>query len=492
MAALTWREVAAPNFSNANDMLRISQASSARAMDGLQNLVKGLQTQQQAGVDNSILTRAMQIQDPQAMRQALTSGSLLQGVDLSKVNPRVLESVNSRVGQLLNQAATQQGIDATALNMRGKQYDLDRTQSQDRIEDSARSELAASLGLSGPLAQLSTQDQQGIAKTQSGLASDRLSRQGMALSNEARAFNNMTTRRDDAAGQSALTEVGSLLQRNATTDDLRRDFEETPFATPQARAIAQQQLERATGQRLYAPLDADVPNNGTKGGAPTGSGGAGQPATMAAQAALQDIGRRTSQNNSAGIVADIEKNLADTRSAPEVAKALAENLPEADQGKINGLITRAMSQNPGLSAADIGSAIQRSTSGNWLGTTGIADGVGVDDQMFQAVLKDLSTGKADYNSVANQRARKAGNAISKADENLSNAIAELARQRQRANSQTGIDTSRAQEKVSRMEQALNSAIREAQEVEFQPQYVTPPKPNERRRGERGRANNQRP
>lgn len=474
MAALTWREVSAPNFGSSNELIRSADASMNRAMGGLSDTIKNLQVEQQLGADNSLLAKTMQIQDPNQLRQALTSGSLLQGVNLAKVDPRVLETVNGRVGQLLNQAATQQGIDSSKQAMDTNQYKQNRLVTENTAEDAARGELARSLGLSGPLAQLSTADQQGIAKTRSGLVSDRLNQQGTSLMNEARAFNNTTSKRDDAANQSATAEVTGLLERNATTDDLRRDFEGTAFASPQARANALKQLEQTTGQRLYAPVDAEVPFKGTKGGAPTGSGGAGDPSSSVAKAALQDLGRRTSQNNSVGIVADIEKNLADTRSAPEVSKGIVELFPGSDQGKINGMITRAMSRNPGLSAADVGSALTRSTTGNWLGSTGVGEGLSVDDQTFQATLNDLAAGKADYSSAQNQRVRAAGARISKADENLASAKANLTKLLGRSNSQTSIDTSAAEDKVERMEQALADAVQRSKEDElFQPVYKKP-------------------
>lgn len=468
MAALTWREVSAPNFGTSNDLLRQANVSRDRAMAGLTDTLKNLETEQTNAANNNLLLRSSQIQDPNQLRNALTSGSLLQGVDPRKVDPRVLESVNNRVGQLLNQAATQQNIDTGAQNLSANKYKQTRLESENALEDAARGSVAQSLNITGPEANLSTEALQQLAKSRSGLVSDRLSQQGTVLMNEARAFNNRTAKRDDAADQEALAQVGGLLERNATTDDLRRDFEETPFASQQAKTKALKQLEQATGQRLYAPIDADVPAGTTKGGAPAGSGGVGQATSVVAQAALQDLGRRTSQNNSTGIVADIEKNLADTRSAPEVAKAISDNIPEAAQGTINGLITDAMSKYPGLSAADIGSAISRSTTGNFFGSTSIGDGVGIDRESFDAVLQDLDTGKADYNSAQNQRIRSAGSAISKADQNLVDAKAELSKVMRRAGSQTSIDTSRAEAKVDRMQKALDSAIERSKQEDFQP------------------------
>lgn len=475
MAALTWREVSAPNFGTSNDLLRQASVSRDRAFAGLTDTLKNLEAEQTAGANSALLMKASQIQDVDQLRAGLTSGSLFAGVDPKKVDPRILESVNGRVGELLSQRATQQNIDSSVLTNEGKRYDLDRTKGQNQIEDNARGQLASVLGLTGSLALLSPDDQQGVAKTRSGLVSDRLNQQGTSLMNEARAFNNSTAKRNDAADQGSLARSVDLLSRNATTDDLRQDFLSGTYSSPQEQDQVRKRLEQATGQRLFAPIDADVPAGTTKGGAPTGSGGAGAPTSVVAQAALQDLGRRASQNNSVGIVADIEKNLADTRSAPEVAKEISLNFPEAEQGKINGMISKAMSDYPGLSAADIGSAISRSTTGDWLGSTGIAKGVGVDDDSFKAVLEDLSAGKADYNSAQNQRVRSVGSGISKADADLANARTELSKVRRRANSQPGIDISAAEARVERMQEALNKALSRAEDDElFQPIYKKAP------------------
>ncbi|MNF46709.1 hypothetical protein D3C84_278840 [compost metagenome] len=178
------------------------------------------------------------------------------------------------------------------------------------------------------------------------------------------------------------------------------------------------------------------------------------------------------QNNSVGIVADIEKNLGDTRSAPEVVKEMAELFPEVDQGKLNGLVTEAMANNKNLSAADVASAIKRSTTGNWMGSTRFGDGIGIDDDTFTANLKAVATGKADYMSVDNQRTRAAGSVIKAADKSLADAKADLIALQRRARGSAGnIDTSRAEERVQRAQQKLDDAIQRQQEnISFQPIY----------------------
>jgi len=475
MAALTWRDVAAPNFGGVNQAFNNAGVTLDRALNGLSEGLKQFSTERQAGVDNSLLARSLQIQDPDQMRKMLSDGSLLQGVDLSRVNPKVLENLNNRVGTLLNQASTEQGISssktsqaATQQNMDFGRQDQTRKTQQQMLEDAARPELARQLGLTGALAALPLEQQRATATTNSSLASAELSRAGQRISNASGSFNLGRAQRDDAANQNAMAEVSNLIQNNATIDDLRLGFEQTEFKSPQARANALKQLETVTGQRLYAPVDTgggalqmSAPG-GAKGNAPIGSGGGDVQSTEARQA-LQEVGRRVAQNNSVGVVADIEKNLGDTRSAPEVVSELAKLYPEVEQGKLTGMVTEAMSSNPNLSAADVGSAINRSLTGNWLGSTRFADGVGIDDDSFDANLKAISSGKADYMSIDNQRTRAAGNQIKSADKALADAKTELMALQRRAQSQTNIDTSRAEERVERLQQRLDDAIQRQQD-----------------------------
>jgi hypothetical protein len=471
MAALTWRTVDTPSFAGINQGYRGSSATLDRALTGLSEGLKQFSTDQQVGVDNSILARALQIQDPAQLRKELASGSLLQGVDLTRVNPEVLKTLDNRVGSLLNQASTEQGISSSKTSQAATQqsidhgvYDHTRQVNEDSIEDAARPEQARSLGLTGALANLPTSEQRAVATNASNLVSAGLSQQGQRISNATGSYNLNTKQRDDRDDREAVNAVGGLLQRNATIDDLRRGYEETKFETPQAQQAALSYLEKAVGQRLYAPVElggAPAAASGKPGNAPVGSGG-GDVQSTDAKLALQEVGRRVSQNNSVGVVADIEKNLGDTRSAPEIAMEISKNFPEADQGKINGMISKAMSKYPDLSPADIGSAINRSTTPNWLGSTGVADGVSIDDSSFDANLKALKTGKADYMSADNQRTRAAGNVIKSADKSLADAKADLILLQRRAQSQTSIDTSKAEERVERAQKNLDEAIQRQQ------------------------------
>lgn len=485
MAALTWRDVAAPNFAGVSQIQRQAGESLQNSLAGLADGLKAFQAERQSGIDNAILGRALQIQDPTAMREALSTGSLLQGVDLSKVNPKVLEALGQRTSTLLRDSATEQSIassklgdDRTRQEIAKADYDQGRKVRDDTLGDAAREQGAALFGSTGPVAKLSLEDQQRIATGRSGLATAALGRAATSLgmqqtqqnmSQSATNFSNAQADRADARAGVALAD--QLLQGNATVEDLRQNFEEAPGMNPQSRQAARAYLERTTGSPLYSMLDAAA-----TGGRNGGAGGAAvdptvQPSPVAA-AALAETGRRVAQNSSAGVVADVEKNLNDTRSAPEVASELAKLYPEVDQAKLTGIISKAQSDNPGLSAADVGSAVLRSQSSNWWGSTRFADNQGIDDDAFKANLESLSSGKADYMSQDNQRTRAMGNAIKAADANVQKLRTELIQLQRRAQSQTGVDTSRAEERLEKAQQKLADAIQKQQDdPRFKPNYT---------------------
>lgn len=496
MAAITWQQVANPNFGESNALLRQAGDSLNNAFSGIGDALNKYRAENKASQEGALLARALQIQDPTKMREALSSGQLLEGVNLGTVNPKVLQQLDSRVGSLLQQAATQQGIDSSKVNTEANQYTLDRTRGQDTIEDNARGQLAAQLGLSGPLAELSTADQQKVAGTKSTLATQAIGRAATGLgmqqtrqnmSQSATNFGNAQS--DRANAQEALITADNIMRNSATIEDARANLDSMTDQDPVVRAAVNQQLGKTFGN-LYAPVDA--PAQGSGGKALAGSGATEAPASAQASAALQEISRRASQNSSVGVIADIEKNLKDTRSAGEVGVDMAKLVPGGDPQKISGMIAEAMSKNPNLSAADVGSALQRSVTDNFWGSSSIGD-MGVDDGMFKANLQSFNTGKADRGSAEVKRVLAKGKAIESADKKLADAKSELMSIARRAQSQSGVDTTRAQERVERAQAALDAAI-QAQQTDpaFQPIYQQEPSPEERRRPQRGRANNQRP
>lgn len=514
MAALTWQAVANPNFGSGNEMFRTAGVSLDRAFAGINDALKGFRTERAATQGNQLLAKSLGISDQNALQQQLADGSFFAGTDLSTIDPRILQQVGARGSELLDQAAQKQSMASQKQTMDSNLYAQNRLVGQNTINDNARAQVAKQLNLSGPAADLAIEAQQALAKTTSGLQTDVLNRQGISLSNQgkslsnsAQSFNNSTAVRDDAARQDAYAAVDDITRYNATVDDQRSGFLETEFSSPQAAAMGRELLEKTTGAPIFTPLaGATAPTAAKSGGGKSSSGSKGKPAAgsdgassmgagaqdLNAQLALGELGRTQAQGNSTGTVADIEKNLNDTRNSGEISKEISLNYAGANQGKINAMIDRARSDYPNLSAADIGSALSRSTSGGFFGTTSIADGVGVDDQSFVANLNKLNSGKMDYMSEANKRVRSVATGITKADKKLADAKAELNSLFGRAESQPGIDTSKAEAKVDKYQEALDAAIADYQNNPvLKPAYKPAPTKADYRRPERGRAAKQR-
>lgn len=490
MAALTWRDVAAPNFSGVNQMYQGAGQSLDRALSGLSEGLKQFATTNQEEADNALLAQSMKAQDAGQMR------SILAGADLSKASPKVLEAMGQRVTQLLGQASTEQGISSSKTSQAATQQNIDFGAVDQAYkvrergnEDAARVDQAKKLGLSGAMAMLPTADQRAAATTDSNLASAVLSRQGQRISNEAGSFRNMTNKRDDASNQTAIITADNIMRRSATQDDAREELSVMQDLDPVTRAKANKILGDTFGN-LYAPVGSAGGAPGKGAGGKGGDSGPAQVSSPEAQDTLALLGRNLAQRSSIGVQADVENNLNDDRSAPEVAKEIAELFPKVDHAELSGLITQKMADNPGMRAADVGSALKRSITSNWWGSTRFGDGIGVDDDIFKSNLDDMVTGRADFQSAGNRAIRAVDAEIRRADKKASDAKAELGALLQRQGTQYDISTDKASNKYAMAQAELDRVLKAARENPvLSPTYRKPPTPQERKRPERNRAGN---
>lgn len=189
---------------------------------------------------------------------------------------------------------------------------------------------------------------------------------------------------------------------------------------------------------------------------------------LLSQASQFEANRRAAQNDSVGVTADVAANLNEHRSAPElVQEAVKTSFPGADVGRLTGIVNKAQRDNPGLSAADVLSAVKRSTrdaatynplARGWAGTTEFAPGVGIDDEAFEANLKSIKDGKADYLSNSNQLTRKQASDVATAQGNYDTALQNLMAISARQNIQPGVSTERQQAAFDKAEAALKKAL----------------------------------
>ena len=292
--------------------------------------------------------------------------------------------------------------------------------------------------------------------------------------------------------------VGAFQINQATLKDfaprvLGSDWESQPLSPENQEKIAKAIFEDRKGADLSKTW-ASLPNNSPgayknmpweqmRGILAQGEVGQNLPTDPASLRALSqesqfEINRRQAQNNATGVTADIERNLTNTADAPTVVQDLIKTrMPDADAQDLLRVVTKSMRDNPGLSAADVGSAIARSASPasstpftrNFMGTTNFGGGVGIDDEVLKNNLDTLRTGKADYMSQDNQRTRKAGEQVASAETAWDQAAQELQALQARQRLQPGISTDKAQAKLEKAQAALQRALsKQQQDPSFRP------------------------
>lgn len=269
MAALTWRNVDAPDFRGTLQGQIASTAMLNNAFDNLSTGLGQIKKDQTQAVDSQALANALRVNDPTQLQQQLASA------DLTGVSPETLKALSSRGSDLLNQAVTNQRLDA------GK-YAMDRTKQTDTNGDLARPAVAALLQAGadpvkqaavhqqyGPvLANLSNEQQLGLASDIQKLEGGALNNTGANLNNTAKALSNTVAARTDADQQAALSFAQKVQSQNIDAAGARSNLEADKTLTPGARSIATEQLNKLF-PGIYGPLGSDAPT------APAGAQGAG-------------------------------------------------------------------------------------------------------------------------------------------------------------------------------------------------------------------------
>lgn len=281
MAALTWRNVDAPDFRGTLAGLGQANASMTQGLQGISNALGNFDNKQNEGANQQVLLEALKFQDPESYKQALASGQITAGVDPARLTASTLNSLSTRSGDLLSQAAKSQ-------NLTNNQYGQNRLEQTNTALDNAREGIAA-LGIAAqsgdPVAMRAVQEKYGqqlnqlqpdqilsvLSKSQ-GLESGSLGLDSKRLSNNSQAFGNMTTQRDDAAQQLA-NDYTTRIQRGAASPEDARALLESTDMPANVRALVNKNLTGTFGS-IYGPLTgadvgASLPGTqGTKAGNP--------------------------------------------------------------------------------------------------------------------------------------------------------------------------------------------------------------------------------
>lgn len=229
MAALTWRNVDAPDFRSAMSGYRDSTAMLDNALSRISEGLSNFRAEQQRGADQQVILNSLKYTDPKAYNEALASGAITAGIDPNNVSARTLSGLGSRSADLLQQAALGQRMEAN-------QYALDRTRSNNTIEDNARASTAREYGITDPaLAALSPQDQ-------ATLVSNKLNQAGKRIANATGQFNLDASQRDDRDRQEAYGIIGDI-NRQAIDEQSAREQGDTA-SSPGARFLVDQALSR--------------------------------------------------------------------------------------------------------------------------------------------------------------------------------------------------------------------------------------------------------
>lgn len=143
--ALTWREVAAPNFSG----VAASQLVAGRALDGafdsLSSTISKFGETRKDAASSRLAIDALKFTDPAAYQEALRSGSLLDGRNLADITPETIDFLAGRARSLQgNQAAdlanigTMTGNAQQTFNLTKDVEGYGRSQDELAIQDKGR------------------------------------------------------------------------------------------------------------------------------------------------------------------------------------------------------------------------------------------------------------------------------------------------------------------------------------------------------------------
>lgn len=229
MVQPVWRDVAAPDFSGSLQGIYeggnlISQAGRGLG-DSLLQMQQNNRQQAQDNNDSLLLSRAAQITDPNQFRQALSSGSLFQGINPAMVSSKAAAMLNAHLGELQNARQADHNYQL------GEQFDAPMNQAK--------------------------------------LTGAQLNNQGQALSNASGAFQLQNAQKAYADNQTANRFVQGFVPQYTDLDGARagllnnKDFQ---ALSPEAQQVAMARIGSTYGGNLYGPVQ--MANMGAGGNNP--------------------------------------------------------------------------------------------------------------------------------------------------------------------------------------------------------------------------------
>jgi len=262
MAELTWRDVAAPDFSGAMRGYQIAGDQITQAGKGLSDALGNFDTTRKNDAANAIYQASMNYKDPAALHAAMADGSLYAkaGVDPSLITADANKALDNRAGQLLNQSVTQTALDQSK-QMNPLLVDQEKLKNQ-----LAQGTLAANIAQPG-LANASTAAQTARILQDNSQSGTRFHDEQVAQADELAA-----KRRAADIAQS----TGSYAEGLGKIADTANGGEDDIDGGTRARMIA----NYPALYRQFHPDATDIP--GSNGVSANGAGGGGAPGSAAA------------------------------------------------------------------------------------------------------------------------------------------------------------------------------------------------------------------
>jgi hypothetical protein len=307
MAVLTWRNVDAP--SDRGNSAVSGLATAARLLDSsTSGLADGLGKFGQAQTtlaNNAAAQAASRFQDADALKAALSDGSLLaglQGVDPSRVDANTVAGLNSQVSDLLNQKGKGLSNDTVAQQLHDTQYAQTRLEDRNRLVDEAKpafNELIlasksrdanriaaaqANPALAALPSDLFTKMMTDATAQEQGRASltgtdltntgQRLTNENAVTNNARNSFNFGNEKTDRADLELARSTAQQLEDVTSPLEALTKYKELSTNLSPGASQLVRQQLEQRFGP-IFGGASGASPSGGIIGSPGSGTGAAG-------------------------------------------------------------------------------------------------------------------------------------------------------------------------------------------------------------------------
>jgi hypothetical protein len=273
MPPLTWRDVAAPDFSTSLGALKLAGTDTTQAFSGLGDALGKFNNYTQDQNAAALMANATKYTNPADLQAAFANGSIFNGVNPNYVSADALQKTQGQVGTLLSNAAN---TEQNAFNLAADPSRLNLLRDTDTVNAATQAARIAKPGLENNKLVADT----GYTNASSGYVGS----QTKAL-DQSTAQGGITFQRNTAA-YDAHQEALPFLSKLDTATQNQYDVNQL-LASPEVAALspmAQQELINHSKTLFANPASAAI------SGAANGGGGGGAPGTRAGATADMTYG----------------------------------------------------------------------------------------------------------------------------------------------------------------------------------------------------------